>query len=311
MTEAGSLTTAELFEQYATALRELRARDVLRTNNLPAGDYAEWLAHRALGGSLATPAEKSFDLTMADGTLVQVKARTVSPRVRAGQLQAGVFRSWDFDQAVFVQFAEADYRVVKASLVPMEEVRQSATWTKHVNGWRVFMTPALMSAPGSVDITDAMIAATQVTSADIDGQQELVDVEPVEQVDQAGKYIVTTPEGDSHPLPKRRAMLALVHALSEEMSCGEIQGLLTPSTFVRLGQVLDGDALWGAMSVTLDVQADKRGLWFVDSPIYQDGATWVLAANVWGPNTEARMQKLVQAGSGLISVRRGDEGQAA
>lgn len=102
MTDPAALTNAQLFAQFSASLRELRVRDVLRTNNQPAGDYAEWLAQRALGGVLAPNAEKSFDLTTDDGTLVQVKARSVSPRIKFGQLETSVFRSWDFDQALLV-----------------------------------------------------------------------------------------------------------------------------------------------------------------------------------------------------------------
>lgn len=314
MSASSSLTNAQLFEQYATAMRELRVRDVLRTNNQPSGDYAEWLAHRALGGVLAPPAEKSFDLTMDDGALVQVKARTVSPKVKPGQLQTSVFRSWDFDMAVFVQFAEADYRVVRAALVPKEQVRESAMWSEHQNGWRVIMRPQLLSAPGSKDLTASFIAATQLTHADIDHQQRLraaALVEPAGPADQVGKFIVTTPDGDSAALSKRQAMLALVQGMRQEMSCRDIGDLLTPSTFVRVDGTLTGSDLWNAMSVQLDIADGKRAHWFVDEPIHEDGATWVLAANVWGPSTEARMAKLAQAGSGLITVRRTDEDQVA
>lgn len=48
-----ALSTPELLAGYASRLAELRRRGVLRTNNPPAGDYAEWLVQRALGGNLA------------------------------------------------------------------------------------------------------------------------------------------------------------------------------------------------------------------------------------------------------------------
>ncbi|MBD8606026.1 hypothetical protein IFT73_04100 [Aeromicrobium sp. CFBP 8757] len=309
MTDPQQRTNAELFAQFATALKELRARDVLRTNNPPAGDYAEWLAHRALGGVLAPPAEKSFDITMEDATRVQVKARTVSPKVKPGQLETSVFRSWDFEQAVFVQFAEADYSIVRAAMVPVEQIKLIARWADHVNGWRVSMKPALMAASGSVDLTEALRTAALLTTADIERQERPRDVQEEVAEDSAGKFIVTTPDGESAPLPKRHAVLALVRALSEELSCANLQGLLSRATFVRVDGELTGDALWDAMSSQLDLDGDKRKLWFVDSPIHEDGSTWVLAANVWGRRAEARMDKLVQAGSGLVTVRRADDEQ--
>lgn len=71
-------SVAELLTGYANTLAELRRRGVLRTNNPPAGDYAEWLIRKALGGALAPNSEKSHDVTLDDGQPVQVKARVVS-----------------------------------------------------------------------------------------------------------------------------------------------------------------------------------------------------------------------------------------
>ena len=56
---------AELLAGYAGILAELRRRGVVRTNNAPVGDYAEWLAARALGGEIvANASEKSYDLRL-------------------------------------------------------------------------------------------------------------------------------------------------------------------------------------------------------------------------------------------------------
>jgi hypothetical protein len=167
MTTVNTWSNAQLFEQYSAILGELRRRDVTRTNNAPAGDYAEWLVQRALGGRLAPNSEKSFDLETEDGTRVQVKARAVSEKILAGQRQMSSFRTWAFDQAAMVQFAKNDYSIVRAVLVPVEQVRDSARWTKHVNGHVAFMTEALMTSPGSTNITDAVRAASESTPAEV------------------------------------------------------------------------------------------------------------------------------------------------
>lgn len=173
------------------------------------------------------------------------------------------------------------------------------------------MKPALMAAPGSIDLTDALIAAAELTSADIEKQEAARDIEAVDERDRSGKFVVTTPDGDSDLLPKRHAMLALVRALSGELSGANPQSLLSPATFVRVDGVLTDDELWDAMSNVHGFDDEKRRHWFVDSPIHEDDCTWVLAADVWGRRTEARMEKLVLAGSGLITVRQADEGQVA
>ena len=56
-------TLRELLSGYARTLAELRRRGVVRSNNAPAGDYAEWLVWKALGGKLAeNSSEKSWDV---------------------------------------------------------------------------------------------------------------------------------------------------------------------------------------------------------------------------------------------------------
>jgi len=87
-------TVADLLAGYARILAELRRRGVVRSNNAPAGDYAEWLAARGLGGALADNSSvKSYDITLPSGERVQVKARVVSEPPIAGQLQTSPFRS--------------------------------------------------------------------------------------------------------------------------------------------------------------------------------------------------------------------------
>lgn len=167
MTALTAWSNAQLFEQYSAILGELRRREITRTNNAPAGDYAEWLVQRALGGRLAPNSEKSFDLETEDGTRVQVKARVVSEKILASQRQMSPFRTWEFDQAAMVQFAERDYSIVRAVLVPVEQVQDTARWTKHVNGHVAFMTEALMTSSGSSDITDAVRAASELSPAEV------------------------------------------------------------------------------------------------------------------------------------------------
>jgi len=117
-------TIAELLAGYSRTLAELRRRGVVRTNNAPAGDYAEWLATKGLGGELAGNSVKSYDLTLATGERVQVKARVVSEPATRSQLQTSSFRSWDFDLAALVLLRVSDYQVVRAVLVPSEVVRE-------------------------------------------------------------------------------------------------------------------------------------------------------------------------------------------
>ena len=111
MTWHGEASIHDLLVGYAMTLAELRQRGVLRTNNAPVGDYAEWLLHQTLGGTLAaSTSAKSSDLTLDDGRRVQVKARVVADPPTGGQLQTSPFRSWDFDLAALMLFRADSYR---------------------------------------------------------------------------------------------------------------------------------------------------------------------------------------------------------
>lgn len=157
-------STAELLSGYASTLEVLRSRGVLRTANAPAGDYAEWLVWKAFGGTIEPNSTRSHDVTDALGRRLQVKARLVSKQATRGQLQTSTFRSWTFDFAVLVQLADRDYSVVRASMLPIhlfDEGQANASWSKHVRGWSVFMTPTLMGHPESVDVTVHLQAASK------------------------------------------------------------------------------------------------------------------------------------------------------
>jgi hypothetical protein len=152
-------STASLLELHAAVMIELRAREVIRTQNPPAGDYGEWLVVRGLGGDLVKNSEKSYDVANAEHGRIQVKTRMVSTPVRPGQLQTSPFRSDGFSHAAFVQLADSDFAVVRASLVPVDVVRQVWRERAHVNGRIVMMTPTVMAHPKAIDITGPLRAA--------------------------------------------------------------------------------------------------------------------------------------------------------
>lgn len=145
--------TSELLATYAAILAELRRREVVRSNNAPAGDYAEWLASRALGGTLVPPSVKSYDVELPDGRRIQVKARVVSEPPTAGQLQTSFFRSWDFDAALLVLLRDTDYAVLRAALLPVDVVRAVARHRPHVNGAAVVMTADVLDHHAAHDVT--------------------------------------------------------------------------------------------------------------------------------------------------------------
>ena len=89
--DLSTFNESDLFSFYRAILSELKSRGVIRTENAPVGDYAEYLVATALGGQLAPNSEKSWDVLSCDGEKLQVKARVVSDPLGSGQLQLSPF----------------------------------------------------------------------------------------------------------------------------------------------------------------------------------------------------------------------------
>jgi hypothetical protein len=142
--EFDGLTTGELLALSRRILAELRRRDVIKSGNAPAGDYAELLVQQATGGELAAQSQKSWDVETPNVEHLQVKARVVTDPKNRSERQLSVFRSWEFDAAVIVLFDD-DFRVWKAARLPVEAVRDVAQYVAHVSGWRVFATDELLA----------------------------------------------------------------------------------------------------------------------------------------------------------------------
>lgn len=157
-----SAASSELFVLQGQLLAELRHRGVLRTNNQPVGDYAEWLVAQALGvDRLPANSTKSYDLVSDQYGKVQVKARLVSSKATSNQQQTSPFRSEDFDHAAFVLLSDVDYSVVKAVLMPLAAVQERWTWREHVKGWTVHMNGHTMTHDDAIDISDDLRRAAR------------------------------------------------------------------------------------------------------------------------------------------------------
>lgn len=102
---------------------------------------------------------KSYDLALPAGERVQVKCRVVSDPPKTGQLQTSSFRSWDFERAALVLLRSVDYSVLRAALIPVAVVRETARFAAHVNGSNLQMRASLFEDPQAKDITAALRAA--------------------------------------------------------------------------------------------------------------------------------------------------------
>ena len=173
--DLSALSESGLFSLYRAILRELKSRGVIRTENAPVGDYAEYLVATALGGQMAPNSEKAWDVLGHDGEKLQVKARVVSDP--AGPVAAVPVPFLGFDSAVIVLLSATDYAVSRASKVPRHVVESSAVYRKHVTGKVLFARPEIMSHADATDLTAALRAAQtghgQGTCGEIDADLTL------------------------------------------------------------------------------------------------------------------------------------------
>ena len=156
--DLSTFSESDLFSLYRAILSELKSRGVIRTENAPVGDYAEYLVATALGGQLVPNSEKSSDVLGNDGEKLQVKARVVSEPAEPGQLQLSPFHSFGFDSAVIVLLSATDYAVSRASKVPRDVVESSAIYRRLVNGKVLFARPEIMGHSDATDLTATLRA---------------------------------------------------------------------------------------------------------------------------------------------------------
>ena len=146
------LSVEELLRLSREPLLELRRRGIVRTLNAPAGDYAEWLVAKTVGGELAPNSTKSYDVFVpASGEQLQVKCRVVDNPKRRSERQLSPFRSWDFDAVVVVLFDEL-FRVRRMTRLPADIVKAAAKPAPWVSGEIVFATDELLAHPAAAEL---------------------------------------------------------------------------------------------------------------------------------------------------------------
>ncbi len=141
--DLSELTIRDLAALSGGCLAELRRRGAVRTANAPVGDLAELLVAHAVGGTLAPPSQKSWDVLGRDGAKIQVKARVVHDERNPGERQLSAFRSWEFDYAIVVLF-DPEFRVRNSAKLDCHTLQEHSGWVGFVNAARVMATDGLL-----------------------------------------------------------------------------------------------------------------------------------------------------------------------
>jgi hypothetical protein len=153
------LTVGEILHVYTSLLGELRRRGLVRTNNAPIGDLAEFACAAYYEGELAPNSEKSYDLLAADGRRVQVKVRNVREDTHTSATFSSI-RSTDFDVCVFILANPSTHVIEAAYEWTADEIRAHGRFTSHTNSTLIRIGKVRAGVAG-VDITDGLNTAWQ------------------------------------------------------------------------------------------------------------------------------------------------------
>lgn len=107
------------------------------------------------------------------------------------------------------------------------------------------------------------------------------------------QFVIRTPYGSTEPLRKRRAILAMVHALHfAGVSAEAIEEVIPGPRFLAVDGELSGEELAEAFVQAYPKAHERERRWFLDEPVHDQGRTWVLS-KMWGTNTLPTLNALV------------------
>ena len=152
--ESKDLSIPELLLHYTLILDELHRREVIRTENSPIGDYAEWLIANQLGLTLvpnSTPGHDAVD--DSTGLKFQIKGRRLTARNKSRQLGAiRNLKNHEFDYLIAVLFNE-QVEVVQVVKIPHAIIEKYAQYRPHVNAHILILRDNILSDPMVENLT--------------------------------------------------------------------------------------------------------------------------------------------------------------
>lgn len=147
------LSIIKLLQLYDSILDELIQRKVIRTNNNPVGDYAEWLVAQKFGLELANCSKTGYDGISNSNIRYQIKSRRNHPSNESRQLN--VIRKFDdnsFDFLIAILFNK-DFSIKEAYKLPHDVIPNYANFNKHQNGYRTVLPKNIANDPDVEDIS--------------------------------------------------------------------------------------------------------------------------------------------------------------
>jgi hypothetical protein len=146
-------TVSQLLALHASALDELREREIVRSGNGPGGDYAELLFTRAFGWTRTENSTAGYDAVDWSDRRYQIKSRRLFDQNGSRQLSALRRLPEQHFHYLAVVLFEKDYKVSKAAMIPHETVMSLARFQQHTNSWTFFLDDNVWALPGVRDVT--------------------------------------------------------------------------------------------------------------------------------------------------------------
>lgn len=140
-----------LLRLYSDLMEELRSRELVRSSNNPAADYAEKVAVERLGLTRASKEERGYDAVDDNRMKYQVKGRRVTRHNNSRQL--GVIRNLDeylFDYLIAIIFNE-DFTVKEIWKIPHQFIEGNSSYSSLQNGHIFIANPDLLSRGKDVE----------------------------------------------------------------------------------------------------------------------------------------------------------------
>jgi hypothetical protein len=137
----------------------LKKIGVSKSKGNPVGEYAEHLVAMAFGGKRMPNAKEGHDVTLEDGTRIEVKGRIFEGRrVPLSDVKHSTIENKTFDFLVYVVFNE-NMTVKYALKIPFVEFLHLANYCEPQNGipkWRFHAYPRLLNDSRVTDITETL-----------------------------------------------------------------------------------------------------------------------------------------------------------
>src|SRR5258705_13893481 len=130
-------STARLLRDWTAIMRELRRREIIRSENNPTGDLAEGLVAGLYGVELETNSTAGYDLCLSDGTRMQVKAHRRTLRSKPSHY--GLIRKLDADPFADLVAGNfnAEVTVESAFRMALDVIRRLGRFSNQSNARRL------------------------------------------------------------------------------------------------------------------------------------------------------------------------------